>query len=67
MDGLKVYDMTTGKSITYNVSEINVDTRYATPKAQDITLVNGNADLTVTANFSNVLKKGNIMSRNTYQ
>ena len=59
-NGLNVYDLITLKPITYNVSEINVDTRYESPKAQDITLVNGNADLTVTANFSNVLKKGNI-------
>lgn len=57
---LKVYDMQTGKPVTYNVSEINVDTRYEIPKAQDITLTRGNADLTVAVDFENILKKGNI-------
>ena len=57
---LVVYDMKTGKPVTYNVSEINVDNRYETPKAQDITLTSGNADLTVAVDFENTLKKGNI-------
>lgn len=57
---LKVYDMSSGQAISYNVSEINTDTRYVTPKAQDITLTSGNADLTVAVDFENTLKKGNI-------
>jgi uncharacterized surface anchored protein len=57
---LEVYDFGTGKPVTYTVSEINVDNRYETPKAQDITLTSGNADLTVAVDFKNVLKKGNI-------
>ena len=57
---LKVYDMSNGQAISYNVSEINTDTRYVTPKAQDITLTSGNADLTVAVDFENTLKKGNI-------
>ena len=58
--GLDVYDLTNGKPVTYTVSEINVDTRYVVPKAQDVTLTNGNADLTVAVDFENDLKKGNI-------
>ena len=58
--GLDVYDLTNGKPVTYTVSEINVDTRYVVPKAQDVTLINGNADLTVAVDFENDLKKGNI-------
>lgn len=58
--GLKVYDMKTGKAINYTVSEINVATRYETPKAQNVTLTSGNADLTVNVNFVNDLVKGNI-------
>lgn len=58
--GLKVYDMKTCKAITYNVSEINVATRYETPKAQNVTLTSGDADLTVNVNFVNDLVKGNI-------
>ena len=57
---LKVYDMSNGQAISYNVSEINTDTRYVTPQAQDITLTSGNADLTVAVDFENTLKKGNI-------
>ena len=49
-----------GKAISYTVSEINVATRYETPKAQNVTLTNGNADLTVNVNFVNDLVKGNI-------
>lgn len=59
-DDLRVYDMSTGKAITYTVSEINVDTRYETPKAQNVTLTNGNVDLTVNVNFNNELKTGSI-------
>ena len=58
--GLKVYDMKTGKAITYTVSEINVATRYETPKAQNVTLTSGNVDLTVNVNFKNTLKTGSI-------
>ncbi len=58
--GLKVYDMKTGKAIKYTVSEINVATRYETPKAKNVTLTGGNADLTVNVNFVNDLVKGNI-------
>lgn len=58
--GLKVYDLKTGKAITYTVSEINVATRYETPKAQNITLTSGNADLTVNVKFNNELKTGSI-------
>ena len=54
---LKVYDMNSGKPISYNVSEINVDTKYVTPKAYDITLTDGNADLSVDVMFENKLKK----------
>ena len=58
--GLKVYDMKTGKAVTYIVSEINVATRYEAPKAQNVTLTSGNVDLTVNVNFKNNLKKGSI-------
>lgn len=59
-DGLRVYDMTAKNVITYTVSEVNVAERYEMPKAQDIVLTEGDADLTVTANFENDLKKGSI-------
>ena len=59
-NNLVVYDMKTGKPVTYTVSEINVDTRYVVPKAQNVTLTNGNADLTVAVDFENGLNKGNI-------
>ncbi len=59
-DDLKVYDMSTGKAITYTVSEINVDTRYEVPKAQNVTLTSGNVDLIVNVNFNNELKTGSI-------
>ncbi len=59
-DDLRVYDMSTGKAIVYTVSEINVDTRYETPKAQNVTLTSGNVDLTVNVNFNNELKTGSI-------
>ena len=59
-DDLKVYDMSTGKAITYTVSEINVDTRYEAPKAKNVTLTSGNVDLTVNVKFNNQLKTGSI-------
>ena len=52
--------MKTGKAITYTVSEINVATRYETPKAKNVTLTSGNVDLTVNVNFKNTLKTGSI-------
>ena len=58
--GLKVYDVDAKTAITYTISEINVDTRYETPKAQNVTLTSGAVDLTVTANFVNELKTGSI-------
>lgn len=58
--GLKVYNSSTGKAITYTVSEINVASRYETPKAQNVTLANGNVDLTVNLTFINDLVKGNL-------
>lgn len=58
---LLVYDLYgSGKVCSYTVSEINVDTRYVTPKAQNIKLTDGDVDLTVTADFNNKLKKGSI-------
>ena len=48
------------KAITYTVSEINVASRYETPKAQNVTLANGNVDLTVNLTFINDLVKGNL-------
>ena len=60
LSGLHVYDFKTNNAISYSVSEINVDTRYETPKAQDVTLTSGNADLTVAVDFENTLKKGSI-------
>lgn len=58
--GLKVYNISTGKAITYTVSEINVDTRYETPKAQNVTLTSGDVALTVNVKFNNELKTGSI-------
>jgi len=58
--GLRVYDLSAKNAISYSVSEINVDTRYETPKAQNITLTKGNADLTVAVDFKNTLKKGSL-------
>lgn len=60
LDDLKVYDMSTGKAITYIVSEINVDTRYETPKAKNVKLTDGDVDLTVNVKFNNELKTGSI-------
>ena len=59
-DDLKVYDMSAGKAITYTVSEINVDTRYETPKAKNVKLTDGDVDLTVNVKFNNELKTGSI-------
>lgn len=58
--GLKVYNTSTGKAITYTVSEINVDTRYEVPKAQNVALTSGDVDLTVNVKFNNQLKTGSI-------
>ena len=58
---LNVYDMSTGKAIKYTVSEINVDTRYETPKAQNVYLTSGDKDFTVTTKFENNNKTGNIL------
>ncbi len=58
--GLNVYDITGKNVISYTISEINVETRYETPKAQNVTLTSGSVDLTVTANFVNELKTGSI-------
>lgn len=60
IDGLHVYDFESKSAISYNISELNLETRYEIPKAQDVTLTGGNADLTVAVDFENVLKKGNI-------
>ncbi len=57
---LRVYDLSMKNAITYTVSEINADERYVQPVSQNILLTNGDADLTVTANFENVLKKGSL-------
>ena len=57
---LRVYDLTMKNAITYTVSEVNTDERYVQPISQTIQLINGDADLTVTANFKNVLKKGSL-------
>ncbi|SDB40730.1 Cna protein B-type domain-containing protein [Ruminococcaceae bacterium FB2012] len=59
-DNLPVYDQTTGKAVKYTVSEINVDTRYETPKVQNVYLTSGDKDFTVTTKFENNNKTGNI-------
>ena len=59
-NNLCVYDLTMNNAITYTVSEVNTDERYVSPVSQNILLTNGDADLTVTANFENVLKKGSL-------
>ena len=56
-EGLRVYDFSTKGAINYTVSEVNTDTKYVTPKSQDVTLTSGNADLTVGVKFENRLKK----------
>ena len=58
--GLNVYDLTSKKAISYTISEINVDTRYETPKAQNVKLTDGDVDLTVNVKFNNELKTGSI-------
>lgn len=56
-DGLHVYDFSTNKAISYIVSEVNTDPKYVIPKAQDVTLTNGDVDFTVDVKFENKLKK----------
>ena len=58
--GLNVYDLTSKKAISYTISEINVDTRYETPKAKNVKLTDGDVDLTVNVKFNNELKTGSI-------
>ena len=57
---LPVYDLIGKNVISYTINEINVETRYEIPKAQNVTLTSGTVDLTVTANFVNELKTGSI-------
>ena len=57
---LRVYDLTMKNAIIYTVSEVNTDERYIQPISQNIQLTSGDADLTVTADFENVLKKGSL-------
>lgn len=52
--------MSTGKAITYTVSEINVDTRYEALKAKNVKLTDGDVDLTINVKFNNELKTGSI-------
>ncbi len=59
-DGLHVYDFGSKGAISYNIAEVNTEERYEIPKAQNVTLTGGNADLTVAVNFENKLKKGSI-------
>ena len=59
-DGLHVYDFGSKSAISYNIAEVNTEERYEIPKAQDVTLTGGNADLTVAVDFENILKKGSI-------
>lgn len=59
-EGLHVYDISGKSEILYNIAEVNTDARYEIPKAQNVSLTSGNADLTVAVNFENVLKKGSI-------
>ena len=56
-DGLHVYDFGSKGAISYNIVEINTEERYVIPKAQDVTLTGGDADLTVAVKFENKLKK----------
>lgn len=58
--GLNVYDLTSKKAISYTISEINIDTRYETPKAKNVKLTDGDVDLTVNVKFNNELKTGSI-------
>lgn len=59
-DGLHAYDFGSKSAISYNIAEVNTEERYEIPKAQDVTLTGGNADLTVAVDFENRLKKGSI-------
>ncbi len=59
-DGLHVYDFGSKSAISYNIAEVNTEERYEIPKAQNVTLTDGNADLTVAVDFENTLKKGSI-------
>ena len=59
-DDLRVYDMSSGKAISYTVAEINVESRYVTPRTKNVTLTSGDKDLTVTMQFDNISKKGSI-------
>lgn len=59
-DGLHVYDFGSKSAILYNIAEVNTEERYEIPKAKDVTLTGGNADLTVAVDFENILKKGSI-------
>lgn len=56
-DKLRVYDMSNGKAVSYNISEINVDEKYEIPKAKNVKLTDGNGDFTVVSDFDNRLKK----------
>ena len=58
---LLVYDVrNAGTACDYTISEVNVDSRYNVPKAQNVSLANGTVDLTVTAAFVNELKTGGL-------
>ncbi len=59
-DGLHVYDFSSKSAILYNIAEVNTEERYEIPKAQNVSLTDGNADLTVAVDFKNTLKKGSI-------
>ncbi len=59
-DSLHVYDFGSKSAISYNIAEVNTEKRYEIPKAQNVTLTDGNADLTVVVDFKNTLKKGSI-------
>ncbi|MBP3380427.1 MAG: TonB-dependent receptor [Ruminococcus sp.] len=59
-DGLHVYDFRSKSAILYNIAEVNTEERYEIPKAQNVSLTDGNADLTVVVDFKNTLKKGSI-------
>ncbi len=58
---LYVYDLyDSRKACSYTISEINVDTRYETPKAKNVKLTDGDVDLTVNVKFNNELKTGSL-------
>lgn len=56
-DGLHVYDFGSKSPISYNIAEVSTDEKYVIPKAQGVTLTDGDADFTVAVNFENKLKK----------